>query len=40
MLVSIIVPVYNEAEGLPTLMSRLRLAAQRMDAELRSDFRQ
>jgi dolichol-phosphate mannosyltransferase len=33
MLVSIIVPVYNEAAGLPALMGRLRRAAQRMDAD-------
>jgi dolichol-phosphate mannosyltransferase len=33
MLVSIIVPVYNEAAGLPALMGRLRRAAQRMGAD-------
>ena len=33
MLVSIIVPVFNEAESLPAFMSRLRPAARRMDAD-------
>ena len=33
MLVSIIIPVYNEAGGLAPLMARLRPAAQRMEAE-------
>src|SRR5690349_22302169 len=33
MILSIIVPVYNEAESLPAFMSRLRPAAQRMDAD-------
>src|SRR5689334_4284451 len=33
MLVSIVIPVYNEAVGLAPLMARLRPAAQRMDAE-------
>jgi glycosyltransferase involved in cell wall biosynthesis len=33
MLVSIIIPVYNEAEGLPALMARLRPAAQLMNAD-------
>jgi polyisoprenyl-phosphate glycosyltransferase len=33
MLVSIIVPVYNEAEGLTAFMSRLHAAVQRIDAD-------
>lgn len=33
MLLSIIIPLYNEAEGLPALMARLHPVAQRMDAD-------
>jgi glycosyltransferase involved in cell wall biosynthesis len=33
MLLSIVIPVYNEAAGLPALMARLRPVARRMDAD-------
>jgi dolichol-phosphate mannosyltransferase len=33
MLLSVVIPVYNEAEALPALLARLRLAVERLDAE-------